>query len=408
MMVSVDIAAPRPAYEQIRAQLTALVNSGALPVGTRLPPIRQLATDLELAPGRVAKAYALLEQTGVASAHRRRGTIIQDRGALDANTRLKELNKAASSFAQTIRLLNIDTATARAAIDAALASSTSRCQRRSRAARMPRMATRMSWQQPRAGPIAERSALHAFLGSRNAGVTLALDRALGTIRSVGDSQAASIRRGERVDDATLADFWRRFTTTSGLAFSAFQLITRAESMGLIDVTESPQVSPSLLDMAVSRFADAGVGRWLRTAASLNPPEGGVNWAEYTSALERMNREVEQTPLPETEWSALVELLGLDPLSSMTGVSPSSVRRYAAGSRETPDDVADRLHFVALILADLRGSYNEYGIRRWFARPRRALNDATPAAALTGQWSPDDPEPQQVAALARGLVTMSVT
>ncbi len=71
----------------------------------------------------------------------------------------------------------------------------------------------------------------------------------------------------------------------------------------------------------------------------------------------MNREVEQTPLPETEWSALVDLLGLDLLASMTGVSPSSVRRYAAGSRETPDDVAGRLHFIALVLADLRGSYN---------------------------------------------------
>jgi DNA-binding transcriptional regulator YhcF (GntR family) len=124
MMVSVDVTSPTPAYEQIRAQVTALVNSGALPVGTRLPPIRQLAEDLELAPGTVAKAYALLERTGVASAHRRRGTIIRDRGALDHATRLTELNKAASSFAQTVRLLNIDSATARTVVDAALESST--------------------------------------------------------------------------------------------------------------------------------------------------------------------------------------------------------------------------------------------------------------------------------------------
>lgn len=122
MMVSVDVTSPTPAYEQIRAQLTALVNSGALPVGARLPPIRQLATDLELAPGTVAKAYALLERTGVASAHRRRGTVIRDRETLDPDTRLEELNKAASSFAHTVRLLNIDPATARAAIQTALTS----------------------------------------------------------------------------------------------------------------------------------------------------------------------------------------------------------------------------------------------------------------------------------------------
>ena len=123
MMVSVDISSPTPAYEQIRAQVTALANSGALPAGARLPAIRQLAEDLELAPGTVAKAYALLERTGVASAHRRRGTIIADRGTLDSDTRLTELTKAASSFAQTVRLLNIDPVAARAAIDTALSAS---------------------------------------------------------------------------------------------------------------------------------------------------------------------------------------------------------------------------------------------------------------------------------------------
>lgn len=120
MMVTVDTTSPTPAYEQIRAQLAALANSGALPAGTRLPPIRQLAQDLELAPGTVAKAYALLEQSGIASAHRRRGTIIKDRTAMDPSERLNELDKAASSFAQTIRLLNVDADTARAAVERAL------------------------------------------------------------------------------------------------------------------------------------------------------------------------------------------------------------------------------------------------------------------------------------------------
>lgn len=120
MRVSVDVTSPTPAYEQIRAQLTALVNSGALPVGTRLPPIRQLAQDLELAPGTVAKAYAMLERTGVASTHRRRGTIIADRADLAEDERRRELDKAASAFAQTIRLLNVDPEAARAAIEAAL------------------------------------------------------------------------------------------------------------------------------------------------------------------------------------------------------------------------------------------------------------------------------------------------
>jgi GntR family transcriptional regulator len=120
MMVSVDVTSPTPAYEQIRAQVESLVNSGALEVGARLPPIRQLAQDLELAPGTVAKAYGLLERAGVASTHRRRGTIIADRAQLAEAERRRELDRAASSFAQTIRLLNVDPDTARAAIDVAL------------------------------------------------------------------------------------------------------------------------------------------------------------------------------------------------------------------------------------------------------------------------------------------------
>lgn len=122
MKVSVDVTSPTPAYEQIRAQLTALANSGALPVGTRLPPIRQLAQDLELAPGTVAKAYALLERSGVASTHRRRGTMIADRAELAEGERRRELDKAASVFAQTIRLLNVEPDVARAAIETALTS----------------------------------------------------------------------------------------------------------------------------------------------------------------------------------------------------------------------------------------------------------------------------------------------
>ena len=120
MRVSVDTASPVPAYEQIRAQVTALADNGALSAGTRLPPIRQLAADLGLAPGTVAKAYALLEKAGVASTHRRRGTLITDRGALDRAEQLNELHRAAYAFARTVRLLNVEPTIAQEAVRQAL------------------------------------------------------------------------------------------------------------------------------------------------------------------------------------------------------------------------------------------------------------------------------------------------
>jgi DNA-binding transcriptional regulator YhcF (GntR family) len=76
MMLEVDARSAVPPYEQLREQVTALVVGGALPRGARLPSIRQLANDLGLAGGTVARAYRELEADGVVSTHGRHGTIV--------------------------------------------------------------------------------------------------------------------------------------------------------------------------------------------------------------------------------------------------------------------------------------------------------------------------------------------
>ncbi len=108
MIVSVDTSSAVPAYEQIRAQVTALADSGALPARTRLPSVRQLAADLGVAPGTVAKAYQQLEEAGITTAHRRRGTLISDRTTSSEEDRLESLRAAAVIYAETARLLNVD------------------------------------------------------------------------------------------------------------------------------------------------------------------------------------------------------------------------------------------------------------------------------------------------------------
>jgi hypothetical protein len=90
------------------------------------------------------------------------------------------------------------------------------------------------------------------------------------------------------------------------------------------------------------------------------------------------------------------------------VSVSSLKRYQSGERDTPDDVAARLHFLALVVGDLAGSYNEIGVRRWFHRKRTLLDGRTPASFLKRDWDPDDDGPSRVRQLARALVTMSAT
>jgi hypothetical protein len=90
------------------------------------------------------------------------------------------------------------------------------------------------------------------------------------------------------------------------------------------------------------------------------------------------------------------------------ISVSSLRRYLSSERQTPDDVAARLHHVALIVGDLLGAYNDVGVRRWFDRPRSALGGRRPAAVLSGNWNPDDPSPRRVRDLAQSLVTLAAT
>lgn len=74
--IAVDTDLYTPPYEQIRRQIADLVNTGALPTGHRLPPIRQLAADLGLSAGTVARAYQELESTGLVRTRRAAGTVV--------------------------------------------------------------------------------------------------------------------------------------------------------------------------------------------------------------------------------------------------------------------------------------------------------------------------------------------
>jgi hypothetical protein len=92
-------------------------------------------------------------------------------------------------------------------------------------------------------------------------------------------------------------------------------------------------------------------------------------------------------MPQGEWPQLVATVGESLLAEVLGISASSARRYAAQERPTPQSVAMRLHFLALLVADLAGAYNEYGIRRWFTRPRSRLDGKRPADLLRAHFDP---------------------
>ena len=77
MILEIDSGSPVAPYEQVRQQVVALVLAGGLSPGDRLPSIRQLANDLGLAGGTVARAYRELESDGVVSTRGRHGTVVE-------------------------------------------------------------------------------------------------------------------------------------------------------------------------------------------------------------------------------------------------------------------------------------------------------------------------------------------
>lgn len=108
MIIDIDTASPVPPYEQIRAQIAHLAATGELPERARLPTIRQLANDLGLAPGTVARAYRELEAQQVVVSRVRHGTTIAPRAKQTPAQSRRELRKAADAYLRTARALGFD------------------------------------------------------------------------------------------------------------------------------------------------------------------------------------------------------------------------------------------------------------------------------------------------------------
>ena len=111
MMLRVDSTLALPVYEQIREQVVRMVLAGTIEPGTRLPTIRQLANDLQLAKGTVAKAYALLEEAHILETRGHRGSFIlappqeQPMEKLDLGT---ELASSAEAYVIAAKQLGVD------------------------------------------------------------------------------------------------------------------------------------------------------------------------------------------------------------------------------------------------------------------------------------------------------------
>lgn len=80
-LVIIDPEDTTPPFEQVRRQLTLLIETGELVTDERLPPVRRMAEDLDLAVNTVARAYKELEAAGLITTRRGAGTRVAPRAA---------------------------------------------------------------------------------------------------------------------------------------------------------------------------------------------------------------------------------------------------------------------------------------------------------------------------------------
>ena len=85
MILTLTASGGTPA-EQVHGQIRGLITTGALAAGERLPSVRQLAGDLRVAPGTIAKVYKQLEEEQLVDTRIGSGTrVSRHASAISAN-----------------------------------------------------------------------------------------------------------------------------------------------------------------------------------------------------------------------------------------------------------------------------------------------------------------------------------
>ena len=88
--INLDFRSDEPLYLQIARQVEQLVSRGTLMPGNQLPTVRELATELRINFNTVSRSYRLLDEAGLISTQRGRGTFIWEPAPMAAGQVLRE------------------------------------------------------------------------------------------------------------------------------------------------------------------------------------------------------------------------------------------------------------------------------------------------------------------------------
>lgn len=77
-MIQISYRDSRPIYEQIRDSFMQQILSGVLEPDSKMPSVRELASELAINPNTIQRAYRELEQEGYIYSVRGRGSFVAD------------------------------------------------------------------------------------------------------------------------------------------------------------------------------------------------------------------------------------------------------------------------------------------------------------------------------------------
>ena len=86
-MFTINYRDPRPVYEQIAAELRAMIISGVFAPDEKLPSVRELASQLAINPNTIQRAYRELEHSGYLYSVPGKGAFAGERHEVDAGRR---------------------------------------------------------------------------------------------------------------------------------------------------------------------------------------------------------------------------------------------------------------------------------------------------------------------------------
>jgi GntR family transcriptional regulator len=122
MIASIDHGSSVAPFEQLRRQIMSAIDTGRMAPGVRLPSVRQLASDLDLAPNTVAKTIRELELAGYVETRGRNGTVVAYRVPKSEDDLRRDLAVGAATYVRVVMELGLTRTDALVALEAAFAA----------------------------------------------------------------------------------------------------------------------------------------------------------------------------------------------------------------------------------------------------------------------------------------------